>query len=130
MTPNSAHYALVRIRWLDSGLHQSMGWSSVPEHVESLRKDPENMLVDTVGMLVYEVEDVVIVAQSLSLGANETVLATQVIAKESIVAVHILGCDCEREFEPLTEAERNRLEAEILGDFLEDTKPKKPTLVN
>lgn len=67
------------IFWLDSGTHLSDGWMDL-EVVKQQAKASLQMVL-TVGQVVYEDADVVVVGLSV---AEETVFGAQVIAKSNI----------------------------------------------
>ena len=70
------------IRWLDSGTHLSDGWMKL-EIVQQQAK-ASLQYVDTVGHVVYEDDEVVVLGLSVD-EANDTVFGAQVIAKGNIV---------------------------------------------
>lgn len=74
---------MVLIRWLDSGMAIARGWASVDEYVKSATGGKDVMEAETIGYLVFEDENIVLIAQTLDLG-NEQMLNAQAIAKTCI----------------------------------------------
>ena len=70
------------VRWLDSGTHLSDGWMQL----DVVRQQAKASLqyVDTVGFVVHEDEEVVVLGLSHD-AVHDTVYGAQVIAKANIV---------------------------------------------
>jgi hypothetical protein len=74
---------LVHVEWVDSGLNIDHGWASKDKYLENTEK--KRMLVDTVGILMHEDEEKVVVA--LSHDQNlDTWYSAQLILRESIIS--------------------------------------------
>jgi hypothetical protein len=53
---------IVRVTWLDTGAHVDYGWAKKEKYMENLNKD--QMLVQTVGMVIDEDDDIILVGLS------------------------------------------------------------------
>lgn len=74
---------VVRVRWTDSGLHQSFGWAKRGEFFDH---DLAALGVETVGLWVGENENVVCVAQSRD-EKNDNWMSVMAIWKPSVQVV-------------------------------------------
>ena len=72
----------VAVRWLDSGMHIDKGWASL----EDYRKDTstQRMTVVTVGILMHEDEETLLIGQSFD-PAHDHWVGGQLIVKENII---------------------------------------------
>ena len=70
------------VRWLDSGTHLHDGWMQL----EVVQQQAKACLqeVETVGHVVFEDDDVIVLGLSVD-AVNSTVFGAQVIAKQNIV---------------------------------------------
>lgn len=79
---------MYKVVWLDSGLHKDLGWASADEYLRDAGL--ASMTVITVGMLMHEDPDIVV------LGLNhdpnhDTWIAAQMIARANVISVERLG---------------------------------------
>lgn len=74
---------MVKVRWLDSGMHIDKGWASL----EDYRKDTgtARMEVITVGFLMHEDEETLLVGQSYD-PAHDHWVGGQLIVKANVLA--------------------------------------------
>lgn len=71
-----------KVEWLDSGAVVSDGWTSLEDTIEKT-KGVDFLHAETVGYVVYEDEDIIIMAQTLDMDA-EKLLNAQVIARDAV----------------------------------------------
>lgn len=81
---------MVRVRWLDSGMAITKGWASVEDYAKDATTGDGVMEAETVGYLVFEDDDIVLIAQTLDIG-NGQMLNAQAIAKDCIYGRERLG---------------------------------------
>lgn len=79
----SLESTMVKIGWLDSGMVINQGWITLQDALDKIADFPDIMHAETVGYMVHEDENVVIIAQTLDMGAG-VLMNAQVIAKDSI----------------------------------------------
>lgn len=79
---------MILVEWTDSGMHLSEGWETVEKLVSRYRK--HGSVVTTVGMLVHEDDEVLVVGLSHDLG-NDTYFGAQVIHRAAIRRTQELG---------------------------------------
>jgi hypothetical protein len=79
---------VVAVRWLDSGMSLDRGWASRDSYVAQARIG--RMIVRSVGYLMHEDEDVVVLALSYD-PSGQTFYGAQVIARRSIVERSVIG---------------------------------------
>jgi hypothetical protein len=84
---NTDKYPLVKVAWVDSGLHLEDGWRDVPWYVN--KAECTNGRVSTVGHLIHEDDQHVIVGLSLDI-ENDTVFSAQVIWQSNIESMEYL----------------------------------------
>lgn len=78
---------IARITWLDTGAHVDYGWASKEKYMEGLNKD--QMYVTTVGMLIDEDDDIILVGLSYEPVAKKW-YGGQAIHKSSIKGIEWL----------------------------------------
>lgn len=78
-----ADFSLYRFRWLDTGMVISDGWLTLAETIARATETPDTMHAETIGYLVHEDENIVILAQTVDLGAD-AMMNAQVIAKDAV----------------------------------------------
>lgn len=78
----------VLVRWIDSGLFISDGWQQLTEVIG--QATGSNMTVTTIGHLVYEDDDIVVVGLSLDRD-NDAVFGAQTIARQNIIEYRSLS---------------------------------------
>lgn len=69
-----------KIDWLDSGMQLDLGWKTIDEHLAGWQLN--DMRVTTIGLFVYEDEDVVGLALSQ---CGEAIFGLQLIVKNNII---------------------------------------------
>ena len=74
---------MVRVTWLDSGMHIDHGWAPRSQYIEGVLLD--RMHVTTVGMLMAEDEDTVLLGLNYD-PAHDAWIGAQVISKGSIIS--------------------------------------------
>lgn len=87
MTPT-----MVRVEWIDSGMSRANGWESLEKCIEGLglaAAPVRSMEVVTVGLLMHEDDDHIVVAQSYD-RHNESWFSTQVIWRPALVKMEPL----------------------------------------
>lgn len=83
---NGEHPA-VSVTWLDSGVHIDHGWASAEKYCESTGLN--GMTVHTVGILMHEDEDTVMVGLSYD-PTHDTWFGAQLIARQNIIVMRSL----------------------------------------
>ena len=78
---------MVKVVWIDSGYHISEEWKPVAEMMRKF--EPSDMLVTTVGLMVYEEGDIIAVGLSESTSTN-AVFGLQIIHRPSIRSIEEL----------------------------------------
>ncbi len=73
----------VRVTWVDSGMHIDHGWASAETYREGTTVD--RMSVTTVGMLVAEEADTLLVALNHD-PAHDTYLSMQLILRSDVIS--------------------------------------------
>jgi xanthine/CO dehydrogenase XdhC/CoxF family maturation factor len=77
----------VRVIWLDSGMHMDYGWDKRERYLADANLG--RMEVTTVGILMHEDEETVVVALNHD-KAHDTWIGAQVIARQSIITMDLL----------------------------------------
>lgn len=77
----------LRITWYDSGMHLDEGWATADKYTEDI--DLDRLLVVTVGMLMHEDDDVVVLGLSYD-PAHENWYGAQLIMKLNIQKREVL----------------------------------------
>jgi hypothetical protein len=81
-------YDPVLVRWIDSGLFISDGWQQLTEVIG--QATGSNMTVTTIGHLIHEDDEIVVVGLSLDKD-NDAVFGAQTIAKMNIIEYRSLS---------------------------------------
>lgn len=79
---------LVMVTWIDSGLARSNGWEKPAEIIPQMGVD--HMTANTVGFLIHETDEILIVAQTEDL-ANGAYLNAQAIYVSNIIGRRALS---------------------------------------
>lgn len=83
-----AEFDPVLVRWVDSGLFISDGWQQLTEVIG--QATGSNMTVTTIGHLIYEDDEIVVVGLSLDRD-NNAVFGAQTIARMNILEYRSLS---------------------------------------
>jgi len=78
---------LVHVQWRDSGIHVDKGWAGLDQYMANLSAD--STLVDTVGILMHEDDDILMIGMSYD-SFHDTWYGAQVILKSNIVDTYTL----------------------------------------
>lgn len=84
MTPQ-----MVRVEWIDSGMARTNGWEKAEDIIEGLRRTPEFMRVVSVGLLLFQDEEQVILAQSYD-AHNENFVNAHGIYRPNVISIEPL----------------------------------------
>lgn len=78
---------MLHVRWRDSGIHIHDGWQTIEEAMKNF--SPDNMIVDSVGIVADETDDVLVLGLSLD-EENLAWFGLQVIYKQNIISREVL----------------------------------------
>ena len=72
-----------QIVWVDSGMRLDQGWAPLSEYLA--KASPSRTKVSTVGYIMHEDEEIILVGQSLD-PAHDTWFGVQMILKKNVVS--------------------------------------------
>jgi hypothetical protein len=84
-------HRMAYVRWIDSGMHSDYGWAPAEKYIENA--DLHRMECVTVGIIMHEDEDIIVVALSHD-PAHDKWISAQLIHKQSIQDLLYLGWAC------------------------------------
>ena len=80
--------SLISVQWTDSGMHINHNWASLDEFKKNI--GPDTTVVQTVGMLMHEEDEYILVGQSYD-PTHDTWYGAQMILKSNVVSVNNLA---------------------------------------